>query len=221
MDGWMKAEESPCSGAPRPLSNAEKAASALSSLPTATSHKRSEWSDPWDWESCEEWSAAHLGFCFGICITRVSTLVSGQPGQVLPLSLPLPLSLYVWERKQGEDVSGTLSLPPWPAGWLRALQTSFWLQEVSRYRLGGQRGGGLIPTLDLSHMLQPSFASNMRVFLSLSGSHVAFAVGSQCRGRAARLSNPPKGSPRRTQIKQMAVGVRRTKRDSRDAEGWI
>lgn len=41
------------------------------------------------------------------------------------------------------------------------------------------------------------------------------------RERGTQVSNPYEDSPRRIQITQMARGLKRTKRDFRDTEGWI
>lgn len=41
------------------------------------------------------------------------------------------------------------------------------------------------------------------------------------RERDTQVSNSYEDSPRRIQIIQMAVGLKRTKRDFRDTEGWI
>ena len=41
------------------------------------------------------------------------------------------------------------------------------------------------------------------------------------RERDTQVSNCYEDSPRRIQITQMAVGLKRTKRDVRDTEGWI
>lgn len=140
-----------------------RAASGLYSLATAASHKRSEFSDPWDWERCEEWCSAYLGFCFGICMMGVRTLVSSQSEQAPPLC--------GGRGRKGKMRVETIFIPStslWSAGWTWALQTSFWLQEVCIYRLGGQGEGRLIPALDLSHMLWPSFASNTWVLFLIS-----------------------------------------------------